>query len=388
MATWKFSRSHAEALHQCPRLAWNRYFRDLTGYETRRLDLHRATGSLAHAALATILQWVRATDAPPTDVQVDEALGLAVASYKHEAEEKGFDLNQIGDSVFEMQRQASLAEGLVRAWMRVRLPSLLADYKVVVVEEEWEVPLDEAGAIVLMTRLDALLERRSDGELWVMEFKTTGWMSEDWLESWRYSTQPLQQIWAVEKHTGKPCGGCLVEALYKGVKRSDEVKGITYYSPLIRGYIKKGVPPFDEDELSWDSAVGRRKGWEPVDVWQWGRVREWIALLPEEVVAGQIFSREVFRSGREQEIWLRQTIAEQTRLKKALVVMQHPVPDVEQAVLDEVFPARLDADCYSNKYRQRCPFLDVCFNNAEPAEDDRFVIRVPHHKSEWENSDE
>jgi hypothetical protein len=343
---------------------------------------------LAHSALETILKYVQVYDEVPSDDLVDMALVQAVATYKAEAEARGFDLSQIGDSVFEMQRQASLAEGLVRAWMRVRLPTLLQEFKVVSCEEEWEVPLDEAGEIVLMTRLDCLLERRSDGELWPVEFKTTGWMSDDWLESWRYSTQTLQQVWAVEKHTRKPCGGVLVEALYKGVKRSDEVKGITYYSPLIRGYIKRGVPPFDEDELSWDSSVGRKKGWEPVDVWQWGKVKEWVALLPDEVVATQIFSREVFRSGKEMETWERQTIVEQRRIRDAVAVMAHPVPDVEQDVLDETFPARLSQDCFSNKYRMRCPMLQVCYNGLDPADDEGFVPRVAHHPQEFAASDE
>lgn len=388
--TWKFSRSHQEALHQCPRLCWLRYYDRGHGWETRRLDLHRATGTLSHEALELILKQVAVYDAMPSDELVDMALKAAVAKYKRDAAERGFDLEQVGDSAFEMQRQASLAEGLVRAWIRIRLPSLLTEYRVLECEQEWEVALDGAGEIVIMVRLDALLERRSDQELWPIEFKTTGWMSDDWLESWRYSTQTLQQVWAVEKHTGRPCGGVLVEVLYKGVKRSDEVKGITYYSPLIRGYIKRGVPPFDQDELSWDSAVGKRKGWEPVDVWQWGAVKDWIALLPEEVLTAQLFSREVFRSGKEMETWERQTLVEQRRIAKDVKIMtDHPDnEELVQMIMDETFAARLNADCYSNKYRQRCQFLDVCYNNVDPADDERFVPRVPHHKGEWDKEEE
>jgi hypothetical protein len=311
------------------------------------------------------------------------ALVAAVAKYKKDAVERGFDLEQIGDSAFEMQRQASLAEGLVRAWLKVRLPSLLQDFKVVECEQEWEVPLDEAGEIVLMSRLDCLLERRSDQELWPMEFKTTGWMSDDWLESWRYSTQTLQQVWAVEQHTNRTCGGVLVEVLYKGTKRKDEKTGlVNYYSPLIRGYLKRGVPPFDTDELSWDSTNSRKKGWEAVDVWQWGSVKDWIEQMPEEVLAGQLYSREVFRSGKEMAIWEAQTLYEQRRIRDAVKEIESMGPTEE--AMDGVFPARLSQSCYSNQYRQRCPMLQVCFNGLDPADDEGFVARIPHHKGEFD----
>jgi len=381
--TFRFSRSHQEAYHTCPRLAWLRYYDRGHGWESTKLDLHRATGSLVHSINQWLLNHCLDHDTLPNDEVVDLAVAYAIEAYKKEAQERGVNIEEMGDLLFELTRQSALAEALCRAWVRVRLPDILAKFKVIAVEQEWDVPLDPEGTICIMVRLDALLERRDDKDLWVLEEKTTGWMSEDWLESFRYSSQTLQQVWAVERHMKRACGGVLVEALYKGIKRSDESGKVTYYSPLIRGYIKKGIPPFDEDELSWDSANARRKGWEPCDVWQWGKTKDWVALLPTEVLTAQLFSREVFRSGSEQEQWARQTLAEQRRLSGAVASLADPGhADIHDAIMALDFPARLNADCYSNKYRQRCPMLQVCFSGLDPADSEEFRPREPHHTQE------
>jgi hypothetical protein len=121
-------------------------------------------------------------------------------------------------------------------------------------------------------------------------------------------------------------------------------------------------------------------------VWQWGKTKEWIALLPTETLTAQLFSREVYRSGAEQEQWARQTLAEQRRLSGAIATLQDERhADVHDAIMALDFPARLNADCYSNKYRQRCQFLEVCYSGLDPADSEQFRERTPHHEQERED---
>jgi len=383
---WKFSRSHQGSLHECPRLAWLRYFDRGRGWESTKLNVEQSMGSLAHSMLATILQWVRAFDSKmvPGEEQISRAVEEAVKEYKLQAAKRGLDIEQEGDQLFELTRQSALAEGLVRAWVKVKLPDLLDRFKVLSIEEEWDVPL--SPTITIMMRLDALLEQRDTLDLWPLEFKTSGMISDSWLESWRYDSQTLQQVWATETHLPRPCAGVQLEVLYKGAKRSDGMGKMHYYSPLIRGYQRKGIPPFDEDELSWDSGMGKRKGWSPVDVWQWGKVKEWVELLPVEVLQAQLFSREIFRSGREQETWVGQTLLEQKMVMEGVECVLNPetTPHYREQAMDIYFPARLSRECYSNKYRRKCMFLDVCYNGIDPSEDPRFTPRTPHHVQESE----
>jgi hypothetical protein len=412
----KFSRSHQEALHTCPRLCWLRYYADGTGYESVKLDVARSTGSLLHSIITTLLQFVRATDRLPDSSQIDKAVVDALAEYKAEANQRGLDLEQQGDMVFELQRQAHLAEGLARAWVRVRLPQIHEQYKVACVEQEWEVALDPqmlmatilagtyhpddvvniepikvmgGGEIVDMVRIDAVLSRRADGELWPLELKTTGWISEDWLESWRYDSQMLQHVWACERHFPLAvCGGVLLEAFYKGVKRKDDQTGVTtWYSPLIHAYLHRGAPPFDEDQIVWDSSFSRRKGWEPLDVWNWGGTEaKWVEMMPDELLTNQLYSREIMRSTREQEIWVRQTIPEQQDVQWAVERLADlaVTEKTKVGIMDHVFPAILSKDCFSNKYRRRCSMIGVCYDGLNPADSQEFRPREPHHAGERE----
>jgi hypothetical protein len=384
--TWKFSRSHQSSLHECPRLCWLRYYADGRGYESRKINVAQSTGTLLHSIIGSILAEIRASDTIPGDGFIDQAVQTAIMNYRQTALQRGLDISQEGSLEFELQRQAALAEGLARAWVRVRLPGLVARYRVVAVEEEWEVALDAAGEIVCMVRIDAVLEDRDSRDLWAFEMKTTGWMSDDWLEKWRYDSQTLMHCWAIERHMGRPCAGVIVEAFYKGTKRKREDTGEdVYYSPLIHGYVKKGVPPFDEDEFSWDSANARRKGWESVDVWQGYSPKTWIAMLPEEILQAQLFSIEVFRSPGEIETWVRQTIIEQKSIQYG--VEKIVARDGDDWYMDDTFPSRLNADCYSNKYRRRCLFLPVCFQGIEPVDSDLYIERTAHHPNEFAPED-
>jgi len=381
---FKFSRSHQGAYQECPRKGHLRYYADGTGYESARVDVAQSSGSLLHSALEVITSHLKDTDTLPTEAVVDSAIGLAVAKYKGEVLERGFDIDQTGDMVVELARQSALVEGLVRAWVHIRLPGLHRQFRVLAVEEEWEIPLDEAGEIVCMVRIDAVLEDRETQDLWPLEIKTTGWMDDAYLEKWRYDSQTLMHCWAAEKHYGRPSAGVKVEVFYKGAKGKDRTTDEpVWYSPFLRCYRKRGVPPFESDEVSWDSAMGRRKGWEPWNVWEGGTIKEWVALMPEDLMGRQLFGVDVYRNEFETAVWLEQTILEQRRVRDALEQIEY-TRDPNGLIMSDVFPARLNADCFNNKFRRKCHFLPVCWEGMEPGETDLYRVREPHHEGEFD----
>ena len=372
---WKFSRSHQNAYKECPQLCWLKYYEDGTGYESARVNVEQSTGTLLHSALQGIMEHVRATDSLPPESVVAASLQSSIEAYKQEVLERGFDVEQVGDMKMELMRQSALVEGLVRAWVAVRLPEILERYKVVSVEEEWEVELDPE--VVCMMRIDTILEERDSKDLWPLEFKTSGWMSDGYLEKYRYDSQTLMHGWATENHYGRVCGGVRIEVFYKGYTNRDKETGAkVYHSPLVKGYMKRGAPPFDDDEFSWDYNVGRRKGWESIRVWEQMDMKAWVGLLPENVLREQLFGIDIYRNESEVETWIAQTIIEQKRIRDAVPKAGDP------QVMMEVFPSRLDEGCYSNKYRKKCPFLQVCWEGILPSESEQYRVRRPHHSTE------
>lgn len=370
---WKFSRSHVACRRECPRLQYLTYYADGTGYESSSVNVEQSTGTLLHAAVASIMDHLRTTDTLPSEAVVAASLTKAVAEYRAEVGERGFDLDTVGDMKIELLRQSALVEGLVRAWVAVRLPELHTHYRVLAVEEEWEPDLGDD--IVCMMRIDAVLEDRSTHETWPIELKTTGYTDDRWLEKWRYDTQTLMHAWAAEEHYGRPCGGVKIEAFYKGYKGKDSEGSVIYHSPLVRGYLKRGNPPFDEDEFSWDKANARRKGWEGINVWEHMSMRDWVQLLPADTLRGQLFAVDVYRNEGEVEDWIARTVVEQREIREAV-----SNPDVDW--LPRVFPARMDSWCFQNMYRRKCRFLPVCWEGIEPGESDLYRVRMPHHSTE------
>jgi hypothetical protein len=288
---------------------------------------------------------------------------------------RGYD-NQEFD--FELKRQEALAEALCRGWAKVRLPKIKEIYDIECIEEEWNIPMD--GDLTFMTRIDGILTRKSDGERKAIEFKTTGTNQPKHIEAFRYSTQTLTHIWSINRVLKHDVSSVLMEFLYKGRKYQGEI-----YNPMIRGYKKVGIPPIDSTEYSYDSDVARKKGWEPFYVWEDIGVKAWMEQIPLEVVESHFFGLEVFKNDEEIEQWKRQTYYEVKRIDEGLKELETDSEVVRKRVMDSVFPARMDEDCYDNKYRRSCSYLDICYKQIDdPLGSGKFIVREPHHPQEFE----
>jgi hypothetical protein len=384
---WKFSRSHDQCYVDCGRKAYYTYYYNGTGIVRKGLDLYQETGSLTHAILRGVMLYAKTVGTvPPADV-MDEICGDSIKAYRELIQERGF--NELsGELELEMARQQALAEGLARAWTATRLPYYLENFNIVAVEEEHEVPFGPGQ--ILMSRLDGVIERKSDQELFAgPEFKTTGWISDDYIESWRYSTQTLSHSLDVEAKYGKTPAGVMMEFLYKGMKKKGEDGSYTYYSPLVRAF-KMQDNMTGQEIYGYDSALGRKKDWKVFEPYTMG-MGKWIEMLPQEVLESMCYNTTVYRSDREVKEWKLTTMLRQGRIQAGLIMLNEEEPTKEAAdeIMAAVFPARLDQFCFSDQYRKKCPFLDVCYGTIDdPLQSDVFTAREPHHPSEFEVADE
>lgn len=379
---WKFSRSHDETYVDCPRKCYLQYYYGGTGIVRAGLDMAQSTGTLTHGILERVMKYAMEKDDVPGKGEVNAFCTEAKKEYKEEIESRGFD-EFSGDLILEMNRQSALAEGLARVWTIVRLPKVLEQYKVIASEQEHEIPF--APGQILMSRLDGILQRRADNSIFAgPEFKTTGWISEDYIEAWRYSTQVLSHALDVRHVYGEDPAGVMMEFLYKGMKKKNQDGEYVYYSPLVRAYRMKGA--FGEEEYGFDSSLGRKKDWEAFDTYTMG-MDKWVDQLPEDVMEGCLFNSVVYRSNKELEEWQRQVAFRQGTIQMGVIRLneEEPTEEIATEVMASIFPARLDKFCFSNQYRKKCPYLGICYGSiSDPLESGGYVQRTPHHPSEFD----
>jgi len=379
---WKFSRSHDQAYIDCPRYNFLQYYYNGKGIVLKKLDLYQSTGSLCHAILEMVMQQAKQLGTVPPVEVVNTICKVEKGEYRKSVEKAG--LTETGSLELEMARQSALAEGLARVWTLYRLPAILEEYEILGVEEEQEIPFGPGQ--VLLSRPDCTLRRKVDGELFAgPEFKTTGWINDDYLESWRYSTQTLSHGLDVMHKYGKEPTGVMMEFLYKGFKKKGEDGVYTYYSPLVRAFRMKGE--FGSEEYGFDSNLGRKKDWEAFDTYTMG-MDKWVDMLPLEVVTDMLYSTTIYRSDRELEEWKMQTALRQARIQAAYIMLFEDKPTQEAAdeIMATVFPARLDRYCYSNQYKKKCIYCDICYKKIDdPIGSGLYVEREPHHPGEWDD---
>ncbi len=390
---WRFSRTHSQTYKVCPKLYYKTYHEQGTGIVPTKLNLGLSRGILTHNILRGLLSYCVEHDKQPPAEHIRKTINENVAAFRKEALDRGFDLLNDQYLQLEVDRQACLIEGMIRAWASIRLPFILASFKVVQVEEEFDVELSDD--VTLMCRLDGVLQRRSDGEYSALEFKTTGTTDDDYFESWRYATQTMFHLLAIEKQFKKPGLSVMMEFLATGTKRNDKMSGMDiYYSPLVRGFVKYGAPPVEpEREYGWETELGRKKSWNVINIWeaQFDEKPDWMSnseywvehVLPREVLGDQLYTREIFRNPDELAETVENTVAQQRRIYQGIQLLAN---GNDPKLLAQFFPGHLDENCRSNKWRKACPMLPLCYKEIEgdPLESGKYQRREPHHPGEME----
>ncbi len=305
------------ATHEhCPRERYWLYEHEGRGLERVALNIDAEVGSTVHRVLQDVLNATQAgrfgsevlerslaTHVAAFDAEVRErGLALELAS-GYEADEDGNVQTQEGQLGMIVDVYSSWIRQIARAWCVVRLPRLVLEYEIVSTEQEEELLLAE-GAVTFMARTDALLRRRCDGELFILNYKTVGEANQWWQEQWPLDMQTLSEVLPVEARLGQRVAGVLIEGLVKGGKRLQYPPGSGMWwinSPLVWSWRQDAVPPFAPSyaaKYEWVGEDGKShrlgKGWHKQPMWEdemglagW---MEWLLENERELVEQQFVS--------------------------------------------------------------------------------------------------
>lgn len=381
------SRSAVAAFQRCPRLRYWQYEAENStstpGWERKALAIPLVTGIYVHQGLEQALKG----ESPAS------AAGHAKAAYLGEVEKRGLAVEEGSDEQAVIEEQAAHVEALVLAWCRVRLPKWLEEYELVEVEAEDRVPLSED--VVLAVRADAIVRRKYDHRMFVVNFKTVGTADERWLRGWEVDMQLMTELLAAERRHGHEFGGVIIEGLIKGRRMPEKdsdgnVKGYRDSSPLLYGYKCDADPPLVPLQYQWEYT--KRKGWYRFPTWRepfqgsvagFGNVsyeasrlspiEYWINWLPEEVVEAQFtVVPPIMRDEQKIESKVVQIATMEKQIRAGVLAVESGVS------LDATFPQNEHSCVYPSK----CAMYDMCFTGnvaSDPGGSGLYVPRTDHH---------
>lgn len=260
------------------------------------------------------------------------------------------------------------------------------------VEEEDRVAL--ADDVVLAVRADAIVRRRADRRMFVVNFKTAGTCDERWMRQWETDMQLMTELLAAEARYGEAFGGVIIEGLVKGQRvavdqwlkevrgedSKDKVHSYIDRSRLLYGYKFDGDPPLQPKQYDWAGTT--RKGWKKFATWKedfpqpnaspYSALQYWINWLPEEVVEQQFaIVPPILRDASRIESCVRQivSIEKQIEVGNAAVV-------ADPTMIDEFF----FQNGHSCNYPGRCAMYDMCWSpgiSDDPTS--LYQPRIDHH---------
>lgn len=364
----------------CPRKRWYGYEWEDIGLETKGISFPLLTGSYVHKLLEHV---------PSADWEA--YLPIVLGHYKVSA----FIDNPTEDYLMLVEEQCALVEALVRGFVALRWPRLNAEYKVVEVEREYT--LDLGSGVKLMTRLDWLVERKSDKRLYIVNFKTTKEANHFWVKQWPYDMQTISEVLPVEAERGVKLGGVLIEGLVKGRKSVmyPRESGNWYHSNVLTwAWRKVGSPPLEEEQWAasyeWQSEDGKKhrlgKGWQRVPAWQYfpGGIKGWVEwVLANDPAAAEgcfVSIPPILRDEHEIEEWKTSTVRQERDVRANREMVKS-----DPYFLPVLFPKHTaNGNCVRPS---ECPFLDCCWgvSGDDPLGTGRYQRRVPNHPQEAVN---
>jgi hypothetical protein len=352
------------------------------GLERRTASLPLVGGTRLHAALARIL----------LGANVDQVIVEEQAAYGEELQARGVNGTDTCHLDFLIHEQQTLLEGLIRGWVRFRLPLILEEYSPVAVEQEWLVNMGDGFELPL--RIDSLERHKGTGLLHIRDFKTLPYLRDGWREHYLHELQTLLYIEAVERHTGEYCDGIEYEALMKGARRSFKtglwVDRDLQMSPLCYGYAIEG-----KDATVYQSEYTARKGARKFAVWEeFVDVEDWLTHVEEPVWRG-LYATTGLISPTQQERFaaVYQVKQGEALYREQLTQLGYDLEngyadDIRRAVSKNLEP---NTDhCYAYGSKHRCAFYELCHGGLteEPLECGLYDLRIDHHLVESEPEQE
>lgn len=428
------------AMGRCKRLRYLEFHSGPSGYGVRPTgqSLPMTTGTYVHSALAEILKLIPtgATQWKLDRPAIRKIIATQVQRYRLLLKFRGFlDLEGDDSEVqYTILEQTSLTEGLVWGWLRMRLPLLLEEYVIILIESEETYvvgcscglgdgvgePPDhegrECGGILLMTRPDLVLQRRVDGVLVNTDFKTAGDMSVNWIAQWTDNVQLALGSQGTARRLGKEVPFACIHGLLKGARRRSKMEGDLprqYTGPkrqeslLCYGWYRRPNPPFQIEDWKYsfnyvDSEGANRtlkgKGYEWVGVWDhftlpsdtdFTVIEYWVESLPEEIIKDMFLVVGPLETPRHLLKHYIPGVVEEEKLvlenlwKLHDARAEHGEPSEGFTLaLDRAFP-QSRSECY--RYNNWCTMLKICNEQVgmeDPVGSGQYELRRPHHEPE------
>ena len=352
------SRSGHQALSECPRKYYYNYVYQGTGFNSAAPAHDLIIGLAVHMGMEVLLK----------GGSLEDSNSAALAEYDKLTQR----WVEVGDDPLLLTiiaRNRELTEGLVRGWIRTRWAQFQERYTVESVEKEMQIPL--APNVVLLARCDGVLRDNLDGNLYVLNWKTTS-KSGDWTSLWMYDIQMWTEALVTEHDMKEEVVGCIVAGLRKGYKKDGVFRSI-----LTSGWTRVNVNGVEEFACvrpkkespkapSWKSFSTAEKHYPTGGIGLAGWV-DWVPLQRLEDLFP--FTPPIMKNNRVVEDWLSQVVRRETDAQYVL----------EEGSEEERLSYFYQNWGYACKW---CSFKDVCTQRApieEMIKDGRLVEREEHH---------
>jgi hypothetical protein len=369
----KTSRSKIVSAHHCRRYRFLKYHFEGVGLELVSGSLPAFTGQIIHDVFRDISNKVDFETAI-REGNAKLAKGMTEAAPGHP------------NLPHEILEQTYVMEGMIRAFHRVRQPLIDEEFDLIFAEKELEWEL--APGVFMPLRLDRLERRKSDGLLFIRDFKTTSMAGMDWVRKWERDHQILAYCQAAEELMGEPIGGMIIEGLVRGKKRKDKGQNALYPGIRIQQTPFAYIYQSDSGELS--PTYQRGKAWHKTALWDVPMSpKEWIEeRLTREDVSELFIAPVPAISPNKMALarWRRQHGHLETILDIHARQVNERIQDKVQwlTAIDMLFPQNQDA-CYKFGEDYPCEFDQICYNGQveeDPIASGLYAPRKDHHGGE------
>lgn len=409
---------------KCLRARYLEYHGGPTGYGLRLKSesIPLTTGNGVHMGLADIINLRQVTPEPARREAYRGVIELRVEEYRKLVSARGFHETEGAEGAEEIARiikeQSALIRGLLWGFVKIMLEPLFDEYQPICVEQEEEYIVGctcKLGSGVagkgehesrgchgtdIMTKPDLVLMRRHDQQLFYVEFKTLGQVTQKWEKKFNQSVQLALGAVGAERRLEKPINFAFVYGLVKGWRYSakDPVTGEKGKGPkqqdsvFCYAYRRPPNPPFDDGEwqLKYDyvdeAGANRKatpsKGFVKTLVSDHFPMEDWVEALPEEELRKIFTVLGPLETPRDLVPHMLAGIeAGEQRVLEGLWA----VHDAKEAgadptpLLDQHFPQSFIC---VNEYGYECQFVRICKGGEAADIGGSFETRRPHHEPE------
>lgn len=391
-------RSRINEGKKCPRKRWIKYEAMGTGLESKWRSEDLELGSAVHEGLDRVMTGTE------TEFAASGARLRLEKMVELEIENDNGAMWSALPEVAQLLRgeQAALTYALVWIFGKRLAGRLLEEYEILSTEEEINWLLgDGEKSIVMMSRPDGVWRRRSDGQLFVVSYKTAKKFEPWTLENLECDSQGLTEGLAAWARYGEKPAGILYFYLLKGTKYQDKELGVKRYtSSLVRPWMNEQVgmgdllpSQFAMEYEFYEPSEGKTrrlgKGWKRVDIWTMMDLGEWLRWLDEGLVQpelgrdwlGEVIAEPQVRMFDEEQAdrWIKGAAkSEQIQAANNFIVAHQPT----KAALDTFIPLS-DQACF--QFGRRCFAFDTCFRGVtieQKVVNGDWIARTPNHGQE------